>query len=66
MKTFGIILVAIVFVLTIIAINILIAYGAYALVLWAGAPRYIAVIVGLAVLAIGGVSSNHNIRIPRP
>ena len=35
-----------------------VSFLAYWLVLWAGAPKYVAVIVAIAVFVIGGLGSN--------
>jgi hypothetical protein len=56
MKALIIGLLIVVFVIVVIGIDLLLGYGAYALVLWAGSPKYIAVIVGIAVFLFVGVS----------
>ncbi len=43
-------------VLAVVTLGLLIAYGAYWITLSAGAPKCVAVIVGIAVFVLGGLS----------
>lgn len=40
----------------VLSVGVALAFGAYWLTLWAGAPKYVAVIVGILVFMICGVS----------
>lgn len=43
-----------------LGITFALAYGAYWLTLWADAPKYVAVIVGIAVFVLSGVTAKIN------
>ena len=58
MKNTSLILLAVLIVLVALAFTVLLGYGAYWLALKAGAPKYVAVIVGIFVWVLCGISAN--------
>lgn len=55
----AIILIVVIIGIVILALgfSLLISYCAYWLTLWAGAPKYVAVIVGIAVFILAGITA---------
>lgn len=60
LKTIGIVLAVIALFVVVLGAALGFAYICYWITLQAGAPKYVAVIVGIAVFVIGGIGANSN------